>query len=53
LAYSPTAGRWEVALWGNNLTDEEYFDSVSIGGTGIRGGWGRPRTYGIDFSYNF
>lgn len=47
-------GDWSVSVWGKNLTDEEHLinmDAVVIGTVaGIRAA---PRTYGIDFSYNF
>ncbi len=47
-------GRWEVALWANNLFDEEYteqaFNFVDITGLAAQLA-GPPRTYGISFSY--
>ncbi|MFT7591782.1 MAG: iron complex outermembrane receptor protein [bacterium] len=47
---------WEVALYGNNLTDEAYLTNfvgilIDFGFTGaVRN---TPRTYGMSFSYNF
>lgn len=47
-------GRWEVALWAKNLTDEEYtesaFNFVDLTGLANRM-YGPPRTYGINFTY--
>ncbi|MGI9293076.1 MAG: TonB-dependent receptor, partial [Pseudomonadales bacterium] len=53
LGYTSASERWSVALWGNNLTDEEYFDEVVAFATAVRATVGAPRTYGVDFSFNF
>jgi iron complex outermembrane receptor protein len=53
VAYTSSNEDWSVALWGNNLTDEEYFDEVVAFATAVRATVGAPRTYGIDFIYNF
>ena len=45
--------RWSVAVWGKNLTDEEYYDEVVAFATAVRATVGAPRTYGVDFSYRF
>lgn len=46
---------WDVGLWVQNLTDEEYvtegFQVVSAGMAGIN--WSYPRTYGVSFGYRF
>ena len=48
-----TDGRWSVSIWGRNLTDEN--DTLSS--FSVFSSYGRsdrlPRTYGIDFNYNF
>ena len=53
LAYEPEDRHYSIALWGRNLTDEEYFtrttniinwDSIFLGD---------PRTYGIEVRYDF
>lgn len=56
LAYSPESERWTLAIYGTNLTDEEF----TVGGLGailslgfdeaVRG---RPREFGGMFSINF
>jgi len=53
LSYLSSDESWELALWGSNLTDEEYFDDVVANGAGVRGSWGAPRTYGVALAYNF
>jgi iron complex outermembrane recepter protein len=53
LGYSPASDQWSVAIWGKNLTDEEYYDEVVAFATAVRATVGAPRTYGIDFTYNF
>ena len=53
VSYIPDNADWSLALWGSNLSDEEYYADVVANGTGIRAGWGIPRTYGIDLNYQF
>lgn len=59
-------GRWNLALWGKNLTDEHYYQRiggiplapmVSTGGTagaeGFHGYYAEPRTFGLEATYRF
>ena len=59
-------GRWRVTLWSKNLTQEEYLTQAlnspagafnllfpGIGIPNFLGSVGYPRTYGIEFAYNF
>ncbi len=45
---------WELALWGKNLTDEQYVSQVTDDGDtdGYRV-FGAPRTYGLTLTHNF
>ena len=48
--------RWELALWGNNLFDEDYHQSLFD--TALQeGSWssfrGMPRTYGASIKYQY
>jgi iron complex outermembrane receptor protein len=46
--------RWNLSLWGKNLTDEEYIDFAADVGT--LGSWvfgGEPRRYGVEFRMTF
>ena len=47
--------RWEIALWGNNLTDEEYIvEAFDQAGAGVLiYNYGMPRTYGVSLSYRW
>jgi iron complex outermembrane recepter protein len=48
--------QWEVAVYGDNLTDEEYFNGKLnlVGFFGReQGNPGMPRTWGISFKRNF
>lgn len=49
--------KFNVSLWGNNITDTEYFQeyySQEVSGGGGDIGWiGRPATFGVDVSVNF
>jgi outer membrane receptor protein involved in Fe transport len=48
--------KWEVSLWGRNLTDKEYFDGklslLTFFGR-EQGNPAPPREYGISFKRNF
>lgn len=54
ISYISPDESYEVALWGNNLTDEVYLDEANaIASSNIRGSYAAPRTYGVDFIHNF
>lgn len=42
---------YTIALWGRNLTNEKYWPSTMTGAQALYPA--DPRTYGIDFTYNF
>jgi len=46
--------RWNVSLWGRNLTDEEFrTHSILSNAAGTVDLWSLPRTYGLTVSWNF
>ncbi|MEH6581246.1 MAG: TonB-dependent receptor [Halioglobus sp.] len=47
--------RWEVAIWGKNLGNEEYLQHTFVTGffTASSNLYGTPRTYGASLTYNF
>ena len=47
--------KWELAVWGKNLSDEDYREQVFIVDFfGITGDlYNTPRTYGASLTYNF
>lgn len=46
--------RWNVSLWGRNLTDEEYrTHSIQSNIAGSVDLWNLPRTYGVTFTWNY
>ncbi len=53
LAYVPANERWQIAIWGNNIFNEDYFDDVVGAGVGLRASYGAPRTYGIEARVKF
>ena len=53
LAWTSTSGAIEVALWGKNLTEEDYIAHMYVIGPGGIGVWGAPRTYGVTGTINF
>jgi len=63
--YAPD-GRWNLAVWGRNLADEQYMSTAqsfrtprSLAGTGIENGFatvaymGEPRTFGVTLTVNY
>ncbi|RZV49589.1 MAG: TonB-dependent receptor, partial [Pseudomonadales bacterium] len=59
ISFSPSSEKYEVSIWGSNLTDEEYHNRLlpfqtGAGNFGFTVAFaGAPRTYGVDFKYNF
>lgn len=56
VAFQSADETWELALWGKNLTDEEYVihsaDLSDLGSIATSDILGNPRTYGVTFTYN-
>ena len=55
ISYAPADANWELALWGQNLFDEEYF-SHSWPAQPFASGFGAaapPLTYGVSALFNF
>jgi len=50
IAYVPNESGWRFAIWGKNITDEEY-SRASTGTTFLYAA--EPGTYGIDIGYRF
>lgn len=54
LSLATTDGTWEIALWGHNLTDEEYVTNVTNDNVAS---WiqlpGQPMSYGIEGTYRW
>jgi outer membrane receptor protein involved in Fe transport len=46
-------GRWDLTLWGNNLTDEYYWLTVTQGANTVIRFPGKTRTYGASLTYRF
>jgi iron complex outermembrane receptor protein len=54
LGWTDLSGKWNVRLWGKNLTDAYYYNQLSVvNGLSDIGGPAPPRTYGITFSAKF
>lgn len=55
LLYAPESDRWDVAVFGTNLTDEEFFESslfLGAVGTTLAVG-GRPREWGVTVQFRW
>ncbi len=47
-------GKWDIALWGKNLSDSDHLRFAELNFFGVqRGHYEPPRTYGISASYTF
>lgn len=49
-------GELQLALWGKNLSDEEYYTGHFNGGSGFpvtSAIWGAPRSVGLDVTYSY
>ena len=55
--YRPGDGAWTISLWAKNIADKEYRQhNITIptpGGVVSLDTWARPRTYGVDVSFDF
>ncbi len=52
VSWMPASERWEIALWGKNLADEEYTRNNNLNFLQFpRRIWGAPRTYGISATW--
>ncbi|MDX2277883.1 MAG: TonB-dependent receptor [Hyphomonadaceae bacterium] len=49
-AWTDPSNRWEVALFGTNVTDEEYRVQVLPGDFAFQQIWGKPASYGVSLS---
>lgn len=45
--------KWDLSLWGQNLTDEYYTQQVTSNANVVLRFAGRPRTYGMTLSYRY
>lgn len=52
IGWTSTDSQWEIAIWGKNLTEEDYMSHSYVIGPGVIGVWGPPRTYGINVIWN-
>ena len=55
--YQPDNQPWHIAAWVNNLSDKEAivhnYVSLASGGFPRNGGVNKPRTFGVEFGYNY
>jgi iron complex outermembrane receptor protein len=51
--WTSLSGATEVALYGNNVTDEEYIAEVLPGPFAIQQIYGEPAAYGVQLSFKF
>jgi len=44
---------WELSVWGQNLTDEYYWQQITSNANVVLRFAGMPRTYGASLTYRF
>ncbi len=47
LGWTSPDEKWDVAVWGKNITDEDYISHMYVIGPGGIGVWGAPSTFGV------
>ncbi len=53
ISWTTASGKYNLALWGKNLTNKDYVAHSYFIGPGSIGVWGAPRTYGVTATANF
>jgi iron complex outermembrane receptor protein len=48
-AYAAVRDRWEIGIWGTNLTDAIYYEDAVLTSASSRVSYADPRMYGVDF----
>jgi iron complex outermembrane receptor protein len=48
-AYAAARDRWEIGVWGTNLTDTSYYEDAVLTSASSRVSYADPRMYGVDF----
>jgi len=52
--YVPSSGNWQASLFGNNITDETYFEWCDDGRSGTYAyRYGPPSQWGLEFNYSW
>ena len=52
IAWTDSYDKFEIAVWGKNLLEEDYISHSYVIGPGVIGVWGAPRTFGITATYS-
>ncbi|MFN7179466.1 TonB-dependent receptor [Hyphomonas sp.] len=45
--------KWDISVWGQNLTDEYYWQQITSNANVVLRFAGKPRTYGVTLSYRY
>jgi len=52
-AWSPTSEKYQVAIWGKNVTDVHYMNQASPDAASARVRYSAPIAYGVSVSFNY
>ncbi|MDX2276883.1 MAG: TonB-dependent receptor [Hyphomonadaceae bacterium] len=52
-AWTAPSGHWDLAVFGTNVTDEEYRVQVLPGDFAIQQIWAKPAAFGVNISYRY
>jgi iron complex outermembrane receptor protein len=53
IIYTSLGEKLKISVWGNNLTDKNYFNFNAVNSFGIYANYAQPRTYGLTVAYKF
>jgi iron complex outermembrane receptor protein len=54
VSYVPDSGSWQASLFGNNITDKQYFEWCDDGRSGTYAyRYGPPSQWGLEFNYSW
>ncbi len=51
--WSDASDHYQIAVYGDNVTNSRYKTGVQYGNNGIGANWSKPTTYGIEFGVKF
>jgi iron complex outermembrane receptor protein len=53
IGWAPTHGKWDIALWGKNITNKYYYSSaLDVPPSFTIASYGAPRQFGVDINYH-
>ena len=51
--WTDPSDHYQIAVYGDNITNNRYKTGVQYGNNGIGANWSKPTTYGVEFGLKF